>query len=198
MGRRIAAAVALSAALFAVPAVACAEERIYFDPHPVHPAAGGGFCEEPGAHVHDYAPVDPGAFLLRDGLLFFAGDPVAFGYRGPVYEFEGSHEVSGSSGIATCSMAGIHYHLYAPAVVAVVPGATWFGGPLGGPIWWDERRPRRARADRVHLYPGPPPPVVREHRQPPSAAMRRSPVVHGEPRRRFVPPPAPPPPARRR
>jgi len=201
VGRRF-LALALSLLVWSIPAAALADEWIFFDPHPVHPAAGGGFCEEPGAHVHDYAPVDPGAFALRDGLWFFVGDPVAYGYRGPVYRYEGSHEVPDSMGFAACPLTGVHYHLYPPGPIEVVaPVTAWGYGPaVGAPFWWDARRPRRAGPGRPHAFPvGPPPAVIRTPRTPPPAAMRRSPAGQGARRGRVVPlSPAPPPPARRR
>jgi hypothetical protein len=193
----------------AVPRLALAEEWIFFDPHPIHPAAGRGFCETAGAHVHDYAPVDPGAFVLQDGLWFFVGDPVAFGYRGTVYRFEGSHEVDGSEGGAVCGTSGVHYHLYAPTmfVGAGDVGAVYVT-PVIAPHWWDHGRRDHGRWDhgarrhdarrRPHAFPVDPPPDVR--RRPaigPPAARARGSAAPMTPRRPAEPRGAvPPPPAR--
>ena len=87
---------AVMLAVLLAPGAARAEEWIFFDPHPIHPAAGRGFCEAAGAHVHDYAPVDPAAFVLTEGLWIFVGDPVAFGYRGVVHRFDAGHVVPAS------------------------------------------------------------------------------------------------------
>jgi hypothetical protein len=176
-----------------VPALAHAEEWIFFDPHPVHPAAGGGFCEGAGAHVHDYAPIDPSEFVRRDGLWFFVGDPVTWGYRGTVYRFDGGHEVEGSSGFAACSRAGVHHHLYAPVVI-VGPDRAVYVTPVVAPFWWDDRPRLRVQTRRPHAFPvdvrvvrpTPPaigPPASRPHGARALDSSRRS--------------PAPPPPAAR-
>lgn len=199
LSRAASALVALTL-LLAAPRLARAEDWIFFDAHPVHPAAGGGFCELAGAHVHDYAPIDPSAFVLRDGLWFFVGDPVVFGYRGTVYRFDGPHEVTGSEGFAACTRAGVHYHLYPPAVVAgadsTVLVTPWLPARAAYPYWWDDRPRRRAEPRPAHPYPvaptpaPPAPPAVG-----PPASRAIAPRLPPGPRRP-VAPVAPPPPAR--
>jgi hypothetical protein len=143
----------LFAALLTVPLAAHAEDWIFFDGHPIHPAVGGGFCDTAGAHVHDYAPVDPSAFVVRDGLWYFVGDPVTYGYRGTVYRYDGAHEVAHSTGIATCSRSGAHYHLYAPAVVVGPDTGLYVTPVVVDPYWWDRRVRRRAEPRRPHAFP---------------------------------------------
>jgi len=184
-------AVVVLAMTFLAPGVARAEEWIFFDPHPVHPAVGGGFCEMTGAHVHDYAAVDPGAFVRRDGLWFFVGDPVPYGYRGTVYRFEGSHEIAGSEGFAACTRAGVHYHLYPPAMVVSADDALYLT-PVVAPFWWDDRPRRRVEPRRPHAFPvevrdvRPAPPAIG-----PPAARPRGARVLDPPRRAPAPPPPP-------
>lgn len=190
MARRFAIAVAVASAfVLAAPRVAHAEDFIFFDAHPVHPAAGGGFCEAAGAHVHDYAPVDPGAFVLRDGLWFFVGDPVVYGYRGAVYRFDGPHEIGGSEGVGVCSISGVHYHLYAP-VVAMAPAPALFYAPMLGvsPWWWDAPVARPPRPEREHVYPVSPPRPPRVRPTPPPTT-RAFPVPSSTGPRRVAPPP---------
>lgn len=191
MGRRFAVAAAVAVAFAASsPGEAQAEDFIYFDAHPVHPAAGGGFCETAGAHVHDYAPVDPAAFLRRDGLWFFIGDPVVFGYRGTVYRFDGPHEIagSGSEGGTVCSMRGVHHHLYAPVVVAAPD--PWAPVPiLVSPWWWDVPVVRRPRPERPHAFElAPPPSPPRPRASGPATRIFPSSVRHAPPRPTTSPP----------
>lgn len=201
MIRRIRIALLAASVTLSLPALAQAEEWIFFDPHPVHPAAGGGFCEGAGAHVHDYAPIDPSEFVRRDGLWFFVGDPVTWGYRGTVYRFDGGHEVEGSSGFAACARAGVHYHLYAPAVIVGSDSAVYVT-PMVAPLWWDDRPRRRMERRRPHDFPvevrdvRPAPPSI----GPPAGGSRGGRVLDLPRRRAPVPAGvrslAPPPPAR--
>jgi len=158
------------AALVAVmiPAAARADEWLFYDPHPVHPAAGGGFCELPGAHAHDYAPVDPGAFVHSEGLWVFVGDPVVYGYRGIVYGFPAGHATPDG---ALCPIAGAHHHLYGPAVD---PG--WAAAPSVVVPWWAPPVVVVREPVRPHAFPVAPP-VARATRPAVGPPLRRTVVT---------------------
>ncbi|MBI2894887.1 MAG: hypothetical protein HYY06_15130 [Deltaproteobacteria bacterium] len=178
----------LAAALLA-PGAALAEDTIFFGAHPIHPAVGGGFCEADGAHVHDYAAVDPSAFAHRDGLWIFVGDPTAWGFGGAVYPFDGAHELPEPIGGGICAIVAVHYHLFPPPSG---PGATVvypFFIPILVPIqpgWGAPQAPIAPRAP----FPYPRPPVVR--RPPPTTPPPVLPGHHGGIGRRGHATPRPP------
>jgi hypothetical protein len=104
-----------------------------------HPMAGGVFCHIRAPHVHISAPVKADLqYRQHDGWNYFVGDPVAYGYDGPKYAYEGAHpihvdvavgepEPSGDA-IVYCYLKGPHYHVVAP------PPDTHFA--LRGDVYW--------------------------------------------------------------
>ncbi len=127
-----------------------------------HPVAGGGFCHILAPHVHIYAPVKVDVlYRQHDGWNYFVGDPVAFGYDGPKYAYEGAHpihvdvalgetDVDGDE-VEYCYIKGPHYHILAP------PPETHFA--LRGDIYWyvgdfppefEAERPKLARINLVY------------------------------------------------
>src|SRR5688572_13345876 len=157
--------VAVLALVLAASGPARAEDVIYYGAHPVHPAAGAGFCGQAEAHVHAYVPADPSDFLRRGGLWIFIGDPTLWGYTGSVFPFEAGHRAPEGLGGLPCSIHGPHYHLYAdPYVtpeVVYVPVHTPVYVPFA-PVWDGHVRHRRDHHHgRGPRAPVPLPPEVR-------------------------------------
>ena len=124
-----------------------------------HPAQGGVFCHIHAPHVHVYAPVKADVlYRQHDGWNYFVGDPVAHGYAGPKYAYDGAHPIHvdaalGDEGddVTYCYLKGPHYHVVAP------PPDTHF--ELRGDIYWYvgefppvfvQERPKLARINVVY------------------------------------------------
>jgi hypothetical protein len=109
---------ALSALLFILmPSLAAAQMSInYWGPHPVNPAAGGGFCSEAGSHVHPYDIDQNLASVYRsfNSHWHFVGNVYEFGYQGSAYPYYGHHPLPGEFGGTYCYLDGSHYHYFLP------------------------------------------------------------------------------------
>jgi hypothetical protein len=88
--------------------------------HPIPKSEGGGMCYIEGPHVHIYA-ADPVEYRVHDNDNVFVGDPVAYGYEGPKFAYNGPHPiqidavVGGPAAVEYCYIDGPHFHPYAPA-----------------------------------------------------------------------------------
>lgn len=119
----------------------------YVGIHPLPKSEGKGICYIEGPHVHVYA-ADAVQYRDHDGDFYFVGDPVAYGYEGPRFAYQGHHpiEVNAVVGVGSpdeewCYLTGPHYHNYAPPED---PSFTLTGG--------------------AYFYVGTPPPVYLEAR----------------------------------
>jgi hypothetical protein len=123
-------------ALLALPALAIfanadagkghAKQVRYVGPHPIPKQYGGGVCHIEVPHVHVYVPADVKVQYRKvDDAYYFVGDPVAYGWDGPKYVYEGHHPIAvgevvyddddGDDGdVEYCYIDGPHYHYYAP------------------------------------------------------------------------------------
>jgi hypothetical protein len=127
-----------------------------------HPMAGGVFCHIRAPHVHVIAPAKADVqYRQEDGWSYFVGDPVAYGYDGPKYAYQGAHpihveaavgapEVEGDA-VVYCYLKGPHYHIVAP------PPDTHF--TMRGDVYWyvgdfppefAAERPRLAKINLVY------------------------------------------------
>jgi hypothetical protein len=113
----------------AAPAIAgpraASKQVMYVGVHPIPAAAGGGFCDIEGPHVHVFLPEHADVlFRTIGGAYLFVGDPAAFGYDGPKHAFYGRHPIPVDElvpgehpehdGTVFCYLDGPHYHAYAP------------------------------------------------------------------------------------
>ncbi|MCA9678578.1 MAG: hypothetical protein H6708_23685 [Kofleriaceae bacterium] len=107
--------------------------------HPIPKAEGGGVCHIEVPHVHIYAPADAKVqYRVHEGEYFFVGDPVAYGWEGPKYAYNGHHPIhvdvvvdDDDPQVEYCYLDGPHYHAYAPpegASFELQGGAYWFVG----------------------------------------------------------------------
>ncbi len=95
----------------------------YVGIHPIPKEYGGGTCYIEVPHVHVYMVPDA-KLHYRDhrGSLYFVGDPVAYGYDGPKYAYDGPHPIRVDAVVGDdsddeeyCYIQGPHYHTYQPA-----------------------------------------------------------------------------------
>jgi hypothetical protein len=96
----------------------------YFGPHPIANEQGGGFCQETGAHQHEYPVFDRNLFRVVSGYAYFTGDPSDFGYQGQGYVYRSDHPLDAEYGGGFCYMHWAHRHWFAPVSV----GLAWDGG----------------------------------------------------------------------
>lgn len=124
-------AAALSASAAAIPAGASAQSGTFRGPHPVD--LDGHWHFEDAEHVHDGLPVGPGPFGEVEGVLVFLGDPVAYGYDGEVWTYEGAHPLSGGLR-GYCGLTRSHRHPFAPegSYRRTRDGAYVFSGGMRG------------------------------------------------------------------
>jgi hypothetical protein len=113
----------------------------YVGIHPIPHEYGGGTCYIEVPHVHIYMVPDA-KLHYRDhrGSLYFVGDPVAYGYDGPRYAYNGPHPIRVDAVVGDddddeeyCYITGPHYHTYEPAPVLSADfkldgGAYWYVG----------------------------------------------------------------------
>jgi hypothetical protein len=91
----------------------------YLGVHPIPKSQGGGICYIEGPHVHIYA-ANKVEFRDHGGDHVFVGDPVAYGYDGPRYAYNGPHPihvdavVGGDPDVEYCYLTGPHFHNFAP------------------------------------------------------------------------------------
>lgn len=119
----------------------------YIGIHPIPKAAGGGFCNIEGLHVHVFA-ANKLEYRDHHNANYFVGDPVAYGYDGPRYAYKGHHPIhvhavvgAPEPDVEFCYLNGPHYHYFTP------PEAPEF--QLSG---------------EAYFYVGTPPPVYVEAR----------------------------------
>ncbi|HEY1816639.1 MAG TPA: hypothetical protein VGG74_30035 [Kofleriaceae bacterium] len=87
-------------------------------PHPIPKSDGGGMCYIEGPHVHIYAANDL-EYRVEGPDHVFVGDPVAYGFDGPKYAYNGPHPMvvedeDGEPHTEYCFIDGPHYHPFAP------------------------------------------------------------------------------------
>ena len=105
----------------------------YFGPHPMPHDHGGGFCQDSGAHAHDFPVFDRHLFREAGGYAYFVGDPADFGYANTAYAYRGHHPLDPSHGGGFCYMDWVHNHWFAPFSVSF----SWNSGAF---VWggaWD-------------------------------------------------------------
>lgn len=142
------AALALLAGLsaLALAPTAHAEPLPYRGPHPV--GFDGSWHLEREVHVHDRLPVGTEPFARVEGVHVFLGDPVAHGYEGTVWTYEGVHPLPwGMPGY--CGLSGEHDHPFAPEgqYRRDRGGVYDYVGPLRGGL--GTYRPRRVGVPRA-------------------------------------------------
>ena len=75
----------------------------YFGEHFIPDRLGGGWCYDQAAHVHDYYPDQPNAYVVDSGYYY---------YRGPlVFTYVEGHPLPGGG---WCTIRSHHTHDYAP------------------------------------------------------------------------------------
>lgn len=141
-----------------------ADQHRYIGAHPIPKEAGGGYCYIDLPHVHVYAPAHV-KVEYRDhrGWEHFVGDPVAYGYDGPKYAYNGAHPIyvdvavddqdwdEDHHDVQWCYIKGPHYHAYEPGVTAdfkVSGDVYWYVGDYPPAF----RRGRRVRGRINVLY----------------------------------------------
>ncbi|MGF1469031.1 MAG: hypothetical protein ACFCGT_23140 [Sandaracinaceae bacterium] len=157
MSRRhagLVAGAALVAAWLASPA--SADVFTYLGPHPVDLAGTWHSGAEP--HDHGELPVGGDGFGTVGGARVFLGDPVSYGWSGPVWTYRNSHPIGGLGLI--CDVRGEHRHPFAPeGEYREDDGVFTYRGALRG--GWAVVRPRRVQPRRpVAAPPGPGPAPV--------------------------------------
>jgi hypothetical protein len=122
--RAIGLSVCIVALLGALPAEA--KQVKYVGIHPRTGKANGGLCHVRAIHVHPVAPASASVlYRVHDGIYFFIGDPVPFGYEGPKHQYYGHHPVTFSVVIGKdladdqdqveyCYLEGPHFHFFEP------------------------------------------------------------------------------------
>jgi hypothetical protein len=114
--------------------------------HPIAKQHGGGVCHIEMPHVHVYMPTDVKVqYRVVDDGYYFVGDPVAYGWDGPKYVYEGHHPVAvgelvydhrDHDDVEYCYLDGPHHHYYEPAAsleFEVKGDAYWYVGDLPAP-----------------------------------------------------------------
>lgn len=88
--------------------------------HPVSKSAGGGMCYIEAPHVHVFQP-NKLEYRVHDDNNVFVGDPVAYGWDGPKWAYDGHHPVQvnvvasvGTPYTHYCYLDGPHYHAWEP------------------------------------------------------------------------------------
>jgi hypothetical protein len=127
--------------------VAAPAGTFFFGPHPIHPEAGGGFCEEEGSHSHPYG-IDPEiAYLYRQiaDHQYFVGNVYEFGYQRAGFPYYGHHPLAlGTDALYYCYIDGRHYHPFVPGVsestVYVVRGGEYRYSGSFPSAYYDARR----------------------------------------------------------
>jgi len=99
-------------------------QHAYVGVHPLSSAPDDGFCYIEAPHVHAAAPSSPALYVDRDEHHHFIGDPMAFGYDGEPYPYQGHHPIAvdvvlhgddPGAGDVLCVIDGPHYHYFEPA-----------------------------------------------------------------------------------
>ncbi|HEY1558184.1 MAG TPA: hypothetical protein VGF94_25325 [Kofleriaceae bacterium] len=104
-------ALALVATAFADPKYG--RQVRYAGPHPIPKSEGGGMCYIEGPHVHIYA-ANKLEYRVHGDDEVFVGDPVAYGWDGPKYAYNGPHPVLVDGTEEYCYIQGPHFHPFAP------------------------------------------------------------------------------------
>jgi hypothetical protein len=133
----------------------------YVGIHPIPKDQGGGTCYIEVPHVHVYLVADAKLqYRDHDGALYFVGDPVAYGYDGPKYAYNGPHPVRVDVVVGDdredeeyCYINGPHFHAYEPPPVLdadfkLEGGAYWYVGTP--PRAFVEARPVYAKVNAYY------------------------------------------------
>ncbi len=125
-----------------------ARQYRYIGPHPL---SAHRFCPIQGPHVHGRPPYRRVLFREYDRQYYFVGDPVAYGWEGDRYVYEGHHPIHveaiiGHPAIEFCYLDGPHYHAFSPA-----PQERFV--VKGGVYWYVGRMPGRYRRERETYAP---------------------------------------------
>ncbi len=142
MGRDVRRWVVVGALLLSVTGVAHAEPRPYRGPLPLD--LDGHWDMNRSVHVHDDLAVGLAPFADIDGVLTFLGDPLAYGYTGDVWTYEGVHPLPAWMGGGYCGIRGPHRHAFAPEggpYRETDDGAYVFNGAMHGgvPVYRPDR-----------------------------------------------------------
>src|ERR1700733_15227308 len=119
--------------------------------HPIPKSEGGGMCYIEGPHVHIYA-ANKVEFRDHGPDHVFVGDPVAYGFDGPKFTYNGPHPihvepvVGGPPAVEYCYITGPHFHNFAP------PEGPDF--KLQGNAYFYVAEPPRAFIDARPMYIG--------------------------------------------
>lgn len=108
----------------AIPAVGSADPKYghqvrFAGIHPIPKSQGGGICYIEGPHVHVYA-ADKLEYREHGPDHVFVGDPVAYGFDGTRYSYNGPHPIEidvfddGPPETEYCYLRGPHFHSFAP------------------------------------------------------------------------------------
>jgi hypothetical protein len=101
-------------------------------PHPTDPRSAAGasavvtWDDTPGAHAHEYPPLDLRLFAFQNGCYHFIGDPADFGYRGQTFAYYGAHPVLSAYGGGWCYMIGGHHHMWRPWSPYFAVAGPWY------------------------------------------------------------------------
>ena len=103
----------------------------FHGPHPIAYDQGGGFCNQQGAHPHQYPVFDQNLFTMSNGYAYFTGDVADFGYGQPSYQYVNEHPIGHLHGGGHCFMSWPHRHWFAPMGVNFVlnAGGYMYNGP---------------------------------------------------------------------
>ncbi len=149
--------IATLATLALAASPAHAEQVSYAGGHPIPAYPGtpdGGYCYIEVPHVHVYTPAEPEVlYRVHDNTYHFVGDPVAYHYDGPKYNYYGHHPIHVDISVDIhihnhhteyCYIDGPHYHDYAP------PDDIKFE-LHGDAYWYIGKFPRKYRRERKQL-----------------------------------------------
>jgi hypothetical protein len=129
----------------------------------VHPRTGkpdGGLCYVQAVHVHSLAPSSADVlYRMHNGVYFFIGDPVPFGYDGPRHSYYGHHPVTvnvvleeeGPDDVAFCYLDGPHFHHYAPpprTPFTTKENVAYYTGDY--PESYEKEKPKLVRVNTVY------------------------------------------------
>jgi hypothetical protein len=110
---------AIALIAMAAPTDARAERTRFRSSHPIPDGREGSFCYIEVPHQHSYEPSEQQRkeFYELRGALEFIGDPMNYGYEGPVFTYAGAHPMAfeGGSQAGECLRGGIHDHVRPPA-----------------------------------------------------------------------------------
>ena len=139
----LAAAVVLAATIGVASAGRGGGKQIRYNG--IHPISKGVLCHIEFPHVHVFGPAEPIQYREVGGAYNFVGDPVAYGWDGDRYAYNGHHPIyiEGSAGPVFCYINGPHYHVFTPPDEAVADfkfeGDTYFYVGTPPPVYMEAR-----------------------------------------------------------